>query len=57
MAMTSASVCLDTRSAVRWRVPVSSERMVGSGMSWTLAMVMRVALPLRTIAPSILATW
>ena len=27
--MTSASVCLETRSAVRCRVPVSSERMVG----------------------------
>ena len=55
--MTSASVCLETRSAVRWRVPVSSERIVGSGMSWTLAIAICVALPLRTIAPSIFATW
>src|ERR671934_37995 len=28
-AMTRASVCLETRSAVRWRVPVSEERIVG----------------------------
>ena len=57
MAMTSASVCLETRSAVRWRVPVSSERIVGSGISWTLASAIFVALALRTIAPSIFATW
>ena len=35
--MTSASVCLATRSAVRWRVPVSSDAIEGSGMSWTFA--------------------
>ncbi len=55
--MTSASVCFDTRSAVRWRVPVSSERIVGSGTSCTLAIVIFVALALSTMAPSILATW
>ena len=57
MAMTSASVCFETRSAVRCRVPVSSERMVGSGMSWTLAIVIFVALAFSAIAPSILASW
>ena len=45
--MTSASVCFDTRSAVRWRVPVSSERIVGSGMSWTFAIAIFVALVFR----------
>ena len=55
--MTSASVCLETRSAVRWRVPVSSDRIVGSGMSCTLAAAIRVAFAFRTSAPSIFATW
>ena len=55
--MTSASVCLETRSAVRWRVPVSRLRIVGSGMSWTLAIAIFVALAFSTIAPSIFATW
>jgi hypothetical protein len=48
---------LETRSAVRWRVPVSRERIVGSGTSWTLAIVIFVAFAFRTIPPSILATW
>ena len=56
-AITSASVCLETRSAVRWRVPVSSDRIVGSGISWTLAIAIFVALAFSTIAPSIFATW
>ena len=55
--MTSASVCLATRSAVRWRVPVSTERIVGSGISWTLAIEIFVALALSVIAPSIFASW
>ena len=55
--MTSASVCLETRSAVRCRVPVSSERIVGSGISWTLAIAIFVALAFSAMAPSILATW
>ena len=55
--MTRALVCLETRSAVRWRVPVSIDRIVGSGISWTLAQVILVALAVRLIAPSILATW
>jgi len=48
---------LDTRSAVRSRVPVSRLRIVGSGISWTLAAAIFVALALRTIAPSIFASW
>jgi hypothetical protein len=56
IAITSASVCLDTRSAVRCLVPVSCERIVGSGISWTFAMVIFVELALRMIAPSIFAT-
>ena len=55
--MTSASICFETRSAVRWRVPVSEEWIVGSGISWTLAQAIFVASALRTIAPSIFATW
>ena len=55
--MTSASVCLETRSAVRWRVPVSEERIVGSGISCTFAQAIFVASLLSTIAPSIFATW
>ena len=57
IAITSASVCLETRSAVRWRVPVSCERIVGSGISCTFAIVIFVAFALRMIAPSIFATW
>jgi hypothetical protein len=57
MAMTIASVCLDTRSAVRWRVPVSSDRIVGSGVNWTLAIASFVALAFSTMPPSIFATW
>ena len=55
--MTIASVCLETRSAVRCRVPVSSERIVGSGISWTLAIAIFVEFAFSVIAPSILATW
>ena len=54
--MTSALVCFETRSAVRWRVPVSIERIVGSGISWTFAQAIRRPRA-RTIAPSIFATW
>ena len=55
--ITSASVCLETRSAVRWRVPVSRETIVGSGVSWTFAHMIRVAFWDRVIAPSIFASW
>ena len=40
--MTMAPVCFATRSAVRCRVPVSSEGIVGSGMSWTFAHASRL---------------
>ena len=55
--MTSESVCLETRSAVRWRVPVSELRIVGSGMSWTFAHEILVVFADRMIAPSIFASW
>jgi hypothetical protein len=48
---------LDTRSAVRWRVPVSIDMIVGSGISWTLAQWILVLLAARMIAPSIFASW
>jgi hypothetical protein len=54
--MTSASVCFATRSAVRCRVPVSSDGMVGSGMSWTFANASFVRSELTMIAPSIFAS-
>ena len=57
MAITSASVCFETRSAVRCRVPVSSERIVGSGISWTFAHRILVPLAASMIAPSIFASW
>jgi hypothetical protein len=57
MAITSALVCLETRSAVRCRVPVSIERIVGSGISCTFAQLIFLAAGSRTIAPSIFATW
>ena len=57
MAITSAPVCFETRSAVRCRVPVSSDRIVGSGISWTFAQQILVAFSESTIAPSILAIW
>ena len=54
---TSASVCLDTRSAVRCRVPVSRERIVGSGVSCTFAHISFVEFWDSVIAPSIFASW
>jgi hypothetical protein len=39
------------------RVPVSDERIVGSGISWTLAQTILVACSLRHDRPSIFATW
>ena len=55
--MTSAFDCFETRSAVRCRVPVSIERIVGSGMSCTFAHMIRYVSGSRTIAPSIFASW
>ena len=54
--MTGWPVCLATRSAVRCRVPVSSEGIVWSGIRWTAARWMRVMSLSMTIAPSILAS-
>ena len=54
--ITGTPACLATRSAVRWRVPVSTVGMAGSGIRWTLAQRMREAVSSRTMAPSILAS-
>ena len=54
--MTGTCNDLATRSAVRWRVPVSLVGTVGSGTRCTLARAMRVQSALRMIAPSILAS-
>src|SRR3954464_7034354 len=54
--MTGKPLCRATRSAVRCRVPVSSEKMEGSGMRCTAACRMREASLSRTIAPSIFAS-
>ena len=53
---TSAPVCFATRSAVRWRVPVSSDGIVGSGISWTFAHASRLIASSTMIAPSIFAS-
>ena len=45
-----------TRSAVRWRVPVSMVGMVALGIRWTLARAMRAASADTMMAPSILAS-
>src|SRR4028119_80393 len=45
-----------TRSAVRWRVPVSDVGTLGLGTRWTLARAMRLASGARMMAPSILAS-
>ena len=53
---TSAPVCFATRSAVRWRVPVSLDGIVGSGISWTFAHASRLIASSTMIAPSIFAS-
>ena len=45
-----------TRSAVRWRVPVSEVATVGSGTRCTLARAMRPVSLARMMAPSIFAS-
>ena len=45
-----------TRSAVRWRVPVSEVGTLGLGTRCTLARAMRLASGARTMAPSIFAS-
>ena len=54
--ITGNPVCRATRSAVRWRVPVSSEGIVWSGIRCTAALMIRVRSRSRMIAPSILAS-
>jgi allophanate hydrolase subunit 1 len=46
-------VCFATRSAVRWRVPVSSVGISGSGTNCTPARTMRDRSPVTTTPPSI----
>ena len=54
-AMTGTSMVRATRSAVRWRVPVSEVGIVALGTRCTLARAMREASAARMMAPSILA--
>ena len=54
--MTGTSMERATRSAVRWRVPVSDVAMVALGTRCTLARAMREASAARMMAPSILAS-
>ena len=54
--MTGTSMERATRSAVRWRVPVSDVGMVALGTRCTLARAIREASAARMMAPSILAS-
>ena len=54
--MTGKPVCWATRSAVRCRVPVSSDGIEWSGIRWTAARWIRVMSRSTMIAPSILAS-
>ena len=54
--ITGTSIERATRSAVRWRVPVSLVGTFGLGTRWTLARAMRLASAARMMAPSILAS-
>ncbi len=51
-ATTGKPVCRLTRSAVRWRVPVSSVGMLASGIRWTPARRILVMSLSRITAPS-----
>ena len=53
---TGTSIDRATRSAVRWRVPVSDVGTLGLGTRCTLARAMRLASLARMMAPSILAS-
>ena len=55
-AMTGTLSDRATRSAVRWRVPVSEVGTDESGTRWTLARAMRLPSAARMRAPSILAS-
>ena len=50
---TMASVTMDMRAAVRWRMPVSEVGMEGSGFRWKLARRIVVRSSSMTMAPSI----
>ncbi len=54
--ITGKPVCRATRSAVRCRVPVSSEGMVWSGIRCTAARMIRVMSLSTMMPPSILAS-
>ena len=54
--ITGTSIWRPTRSAVRWRVPVSDVGTLGSGTRCTLARATRDVSEARMIAPSILAS-
>ncbi len=54
--ITGTSIERATRSAVRWRVPVSDVGTFGLGTRCTLARAMRLASAARIVAPSILAS-
>ena len=54
--ITGTSMERATRSAVRWRVPVSEVGTLGLGTRCTLARAMRLASGARTMAPSIFAS-
>ena len=54
--MTGTSIWRPTRSAVRWRVPVSEVGMLGSGTRCTLARATRDVSEARMMAPSIFAS-
>ncbi len=54
--ITGTSIERATRSAVRWRVPVSLVGTLGFGTRCTLARAIRLASGARMMAPSILAS-
>jgi hypothetical protein len=56
MEMTSASVCFATRSAVRWRVPVSSDAIEGIRHELDVRVDDLLRRLVRMIAPSIFAS-
>ncbi|OPZ73371.1 MAG: hypothetical protein BWY80_00950 [Firmicutes bacterium ADurb.Bin456] len=56
IAMARLPVCLATRSAVRWRIPVSVEGVSWLGTNWVLAAKILLVSLLKIIAPSILAS-
>src|SRR5690625_6688755 len=55
--ITGKPVCLDARSAVRWRVPDSVVSIEESGSNCTAARKIRVASRSMMTAPSIVQSW